>query len=202
MDAIIHVRALERSRHRLVHGERKRVLLVGPVHPNGADSVGIGDDHMLGHQVYPILSTSTATASLGSSITVGVRPGAMLPRWAAKKRGGFGVANEATDTVLEQYAVAAEQFAHFASLVAEECFDRRCCFYRSRHHEQVSIIDHLQSGIWNEPRQNAAVDWRHQRIILSHQHQSWLPQRREPRQTGPPGHRQKLVQIAEVGCTK
>src|SRR5215831_19516281 len=86
MDGIIRVRALQRSRHRLVHGERERVLLVRSVHPDGADAVGIGDDHMLGHQVYPILSTSTATASLGSSITVGVRPGATLPRWAAKKR--------------------------------------------------------------------------------------------------------------------
>src|SRR5215510_9315179 len=54
MDGIIRVRALERSRHRLVHGERERVLLVGPVHPDGADAVGIGDDHMLGHQVYPM----------------------------------------------------------------------------------------------------------------------------------------------------
>src|SRR5262245_57694082 len=54
MDGIIRVRALERSRHRLVHGERERVLLVGPVHPDGADAIGISDDHMLGHQVYPI----------------------------------------------------------------------------------------------------------------------------------------------------
>ena len=64
MDGIIRVRALERSRHRLVHGERERVLLVGPVHPDGADAIGIGDDHMLGHQVYLILSTSTATGLL------------------------------------------------------------------------------------------------------------------------------------------
>ena len=63
----------------------------------------------------------------------------------------------------------------FASLVAEECFDRHCCFDRPRHHEQVSVIDHLQSGIWNEPRQNATVDRRHQRIIPSHQHQGRLP---------------------------
>src|SRR5215813_2718064 len=69
-DGIIRVRALERSRHRLVHGERERVLLVGPVHPDGADAIGIGDDHMLCHQVYPIPSTSTAT---GVSVTVVAR---------------------------------------------------------------------------------------------------------------------------------
>src|SRR5262249_667440 len=74
MDGIIRVRALERSRHRLVHGERKRVLLVGPVHPDGADAVGIGDNQMLGHEVYPILSLHRPQP--GSSITVVVGPGA------------------------------------------------------------------------------------------------------------------------------
>ena len=37
---------------------------------------------------------------------------------------------------------------------------------------------------------------------FAHQHQGWLPQRREPRQTGPAAHRQKLVQIAELGRAK
>jgi len=62
----------------------------------------------------------------------------------------------------------------FASMVAKECFDRHCCFDRPRHHEQVSIIDHLQSGIWNEPRQNAAVDRRHQERRRNRQAQRLL----------------------------
>ena len=55
----------------------------------------------------------------------------------------------------------------------------------------LSVVDHLERGFWNEPCEDAAVDWRHQRIILPHQ-----AQRPEPRQTGPPGHRQKLEPIA------
>jgi hypothetical protein len=43
-------------------------------------------------------------------------------------------------------------------LLVEERFDRPCRFDRLRHHEQMSVIYHLQSGIWNEPRQNAAID--------------------------------------------
>lgn len=41
-DGIIRVRALERSRHRLVHGKRQRVFLVRTVHPDGAYALGIG----------------------------------------------------------------------------------------------------------------------------------------------------------------
>ena len=63
----------------------------------------------------------------------------------------------------------------------------------------MSVVDHLEPGIWNEPRENAPVDWRHQRIVLPHQDQGRLPQRPEPRRTGPPGHGQKLEPIAHVG---
>src|SRR5262249_50716565 len=177
MDAIIGVRTLERSRHRLIHGERKRVLLVGPVHPDGADAVGIGDDHMLGHQVYPILSTSTATAWRRSAETRSgidhldnfvdafcsaafiATPCAWIECWTSCQRlpvqrgsseprldegaeasygfadnqrvhfarafigiDSFRVGNEATDMVLEQDAVAAEQFARIADSLA--AFDR------------------------------------------------------------------------------
>src|SRR5262249_57075826 len=41
----------ERGRHRVVHGERERVLLLGTVHPDGADAVGVGIDYMLRHQL-------------------------------------------------------------------------------------------------------------------------------------------------------
>src|SRR6266436_81355 len=49
-DGVAGVRAFERGGHRLIHGEGKRVLLVGPVHPDGPDAARIGDDHMLGHE--------------------------------------------------------------------------------------------------------------------------------------------------------
>jgi hypothetical protein len=63
------------------------------------------------------------------------------------------------------------------SAFGEECFDHSRRFDRSGQHEQVSVVDHLESGFWNEPRENAAVDRRHQRIVLPHQDQGRLPQR-------------------------
>jgi hypothetical protein len=88
------------------------------------------------------------------------------------------------------------------SALGQECFDHSRRFDRSRHHEQMSVVDQLEPGFWNEPRENAVVDWRHQRIVLLHQDQGRLPQRPDPRQTSPPRHCQKLEPIADMGLVR
>ena len=47
-DVVARARAFDRLRHGLVHGKRQRVLLLRPVHPDGADRAVVGDDDV-GH---------------------------------------------------------------------------------------------------------------------------------------------------------
>jgi hypothetical protein len=49
------------------------------------------------------------------------------------------------------------------SAFGEECFDHSRRFDRPCQHEQMPVVDHLEPGIRDEPRENAAVDLAHQR---------------------------------------
>ena len=51
----------------------------------------------------------------------------------------------------------------------------------------------------DHPRQNPAVDQRDDRVVVAHHDQRRLLERVQPEDAGPPGEREKLIKIAEVG---
>src|SRR5271165_808589 len=83
--------------------------------------------------------------------------------------------------------------AQSISRLVDKCPKQRRCFVRHRYDEQMSAVHDLEPRLRNHACENAAVDERHDRVVMSHDDQRWLFEPAQPQNARPSRDREQLT---------
>lgn len=80
----------------------------------------------------------------------------------------------------------------------EEFHDDRRDSFGPGNQEQMPVVDDVQLGVGNSPRQHAHVDQRDQRVVVAGQHQGRLVDLVQPVDAGPAEASEQLPVVAQL----